>query len=149
VRYGQYGAFVDGNITPYKDVVMCFTPIESKAGNVIIAQGVIPIICKQMEENIQFLIDGNIKKILLLTSQVNKNNEIANDKYHTLQMDVNSLNMLNFDVIQFFNIKNLSTDMKFNSLTEYIEVSDFLQHKQKANSQTKYSIKEKYSNRRC
>lgn len=50
-------------------------------------------------------------------------------------MDINSLNTMNFDVIPFFAIKNLSTDTSFNSLTEYLEMSNFLQRKAYANSQ--------------
>lgn len=50
-------------------------------------------------------------------------------------MDVNSLNTMNFDVIPFFAIKNLSTDTCFKSLIEYLEMSEFLQKKAHANSQ--------------
>lgn len=45
------------------------------------------------------------------------------------------MNTMNFDVLPFFAIKNLSTDTCFNSLTEYLEMSDFLQKKASANSQ--------------
>lgn len=62
-----------------------------------------------------------------------------------MQMDVNSLNTLGFDVIPFIPIKNLSTDTKFNSLTEYIEMSDYLQQKSKTNSQTKNLLLEDYT----
>lgn len=49
-----------------------------------------------------------------------------------MQMDVNSLNTLNIDVIPFFSITNLSTDTKFNTLTEYMESLIFYKrnHKQ-------------------
>ena len=40
-----------------------------------------------------------------------------------------------FSVSPFFAIKNLSTDTYFNSLTEYLEMSNFLQKKAHANSQ--------------
>lgn len=65
-----------------------------------------------------------------LTSKINSNNKVDID-YNKMQMDVNSLNTLNFDVIPFFSIINLSTDTKFNTLTEYLEMSDFLQKKHK------------------
>lgn len=58
-------------------------------------------------------------------------------------MDVNSLNTLNIDVIPFFSITNLLTDTKFNTLIEYLEMSDFLQKKSQANSQNKYLSLEK------
>jgi hypothetical protein len=41
-------------------------------------------------------------------------------------------------VIPFFPIKNLSTDTKFNSLSEYLDMSDFLQQKSSVNAQVKY-----------
>jgi hypothetical protein len=95
-----------------------------------------------MEENITFLLDEKYKKIALLTSKINSNNKVDID-YNKMQMDVNSLNTLNFDVIPFFSITNLSTDTKFNTLTEYMEMSDFLQKKSQANSQIKYLSLEK------
>jgi hypothetical protein len=137
-EYSQYGAFIDGKNDLYEKIVICFTPIVSKLGNVIIAQSIMPVICNQMEQKMEFLLDNNIKKIVLLTSQINQNNKIDNKKYNTLQMDINSLNTLNFDVIPFFKIKNLSTDSKFNTLDEYIEMSSFLQKRQTANAQTQY-----------
>lgn len=57
-----------------------------------------PTICSQMEENITFLLDEKYKKIALLTSKINSNNKVDID-YNKIQMDVNSLNTLNFDVI--------------------------------------------------
>lgn len=135
--YSQYGAFIDGDTTPYSNVIIFFTPINSKVGNVIIEQSLMPTICKQMESNIDFLLDERNKKIVLLTSKINANNEV-DVSYNKMQMDVNSLNTLGFDVIPFVPIKNLSTDTKFNSLTEYIDMSEYLQKKAYANAQVEY-----------
>ena len=133
----QYSGFVEGDNLHYEKIIIFFTPIDSKLGDVIIEQSLMPTICSQMEENITFLLDEKYKKIALLTSKINANNKVDID-YNKMQMDVNSLNTLNIDVIPFFSITNLSTDTKFNTLTEYMEMSDFLQKKSQANSQIKY-----------
>lgn len=133
-NYSQYGAFIEGSDLPYEKIVIFFTPISSKQGNVIIEQSLMPTICKQMVLDITFLLNDKYKKIVVLTSKINSNNEVS-VSYNKLQMDINSLNTLNFDVIPFFAIKNLSTDTNFNSLTEYLEMSEFLQKKAYANSQ--------------
>ncbi len=135
--FSQYSGFIEGDNLHYDKIVIFFTPIDSKLGDVIIEQSLMPTICTQMEENITFLIDDKCKKIVLLTSKINANNKVDID-YNKMQMDVNSLNTLNFDVIPFFPILNLSTDTKFNTLTEYLEMSEFLQKKSKANSQVQY-----------
>ena len=135
--YTQYSAFVDGEVLPFKKVVIFFTPIDTKLGNVIIEQSLMPTICNQMQQDLTFLLNNDYKKIALLTSQINLENKIP-VTYNKLQMDVNSLNTLNIDVIPFFPIKNLSTDTKFNSLTEYLDMSNFLQKKSSANSQYEY-----------
>ena len=135
--FSQYGAFIDGDTTPYNKVVVFFTPINSKVGNVIIEQSLMPTICNQMESDINFLLDDRCKKIVLLTSKINKENEV-DVTYNKMQMDVNSLNTLGFDVIPFIPIKNLSTDTKFNSLTEYLDMSVYLQKKAYANAQVEY-----------
>jgi hypothetical protein len=135
--YSQYSAFVDGELVPYKEVVVFFTPIDSKMGDVIIEQSLMPAICKKMEKDIAFLTDERYKKIVLLTSKINAENEVP-ATYNKMQMDVNSLNTFEFDVIPFFPIKNLSTDTKFNSLSEYLDMSDFLQQKSSVNAQVKY-----------
>jgi len=133
----QYSGFIDGDNLHYEKIIIFFTPIDSKLGDVIIEQSLMPTICSQMEENITFLLYEKYKKIALLTSKINSTNKVDID-YNKMQMDVNSLNTLNFDVIPFFSITNLSTDTKFNTLTEYMEMSDFLQKKSQANSQIKY-----------
>ncbi len=137
-KYSQYSAFIEGDNLPFEKVVVFFTPIDSKMGNVIIEQSLMPTICNQMEESLTFLLDNTrYKKIVVLTSKINLKNE-APVNYNKFQMDINSLNTLNFDVIPFFNIKNLSTDTKFNSLTEYLDMSDYLQKINIANSQYKF-----------
>ena len=135
--YGQYGGFVYGTDLPYEKVTVYFTPIESKQGNVIIEQSLMPTICKQMEKDIAFLSDERYKNIVLLTSKINEENKVP-VTYNKMQMDVNSLNTLHFDVIPFFPIKNLSTDTRFCSLTEYLDMSEYLQKKAKNNAQTQY-----------
>ena len=137
--FGQYSAFVEGDDLPYKKIVIFFTPINSKLGNVIIEQSVMPTICNQMEKDITFLVNDNYKKIILLTSKINKNNQVSTE-YNTLQMNINSLNTMHFDVIPFFPIKNLSTDTNFNSLEEYLEMNNFLQQKVPSNAQNRYLI---------
>ncbi len=132
--FSQYGAFIEGCDLPYDKIIIFFTPISSKQGNVIIEQSLMPTICKQMNLDITFLLNDKYKKIVVLTSKINSTNEVG-ISYNKLQMDINSLNTMNFDVIPFFAIKNLSTDTSFNSLTEYLEMSNFLQRKAYANSQ--------------
>lgn len=133
-NYGQYGAFVEGDDLPYEKIVIFFTPIKAKQGDVVIEQSLMPTICNQMDKDITFLHNDKYKKIAVLTSQINSKNSITLS-YNKLQMDINSLNTLNFDVIPFLQIKNLSTDTCFNSLPEYLEMSEFLQKKAHANSQ--------------
>lgn len=137
-HYSQYSAFVEGDNLPFKKVVVFFTPIKSKMGDVIIEQSLMPTICNQMEESLTFLLDNTrYKKIVVLTSKINLKNK-APVNYNKLQMDINSLNTLNFDVIPFFNIKNLSTDTRFNSLIEYLDMSDYVQKINRANSQYQF-----------
>lgn len=130
----QYGAFVEGDDLPYEKIIVFFTPILSKQGNVIIEQSLMPTICRHMNADITFLLNEKYKKIVLLTSKINANNEVSLS-YNTLQLDINCLNTMGFDVIPFFAVKNLSTDTCFNSLTEYLEMSNFLQKKAASNSQ--------------
>lgn len=136
-EYSQYGGYIDGENLPFDKVVVFFTPIDSKLGNVIVEQSFMPTICNQMEKDLTFLCNNNFKKIALLTSKINADNEVSLE-YNKIQMDINSLNTLNFDVIAFLPIKNLSTDTKFNSLTEYLDMSNYLQRKSKSNSQVEY-----------
>lgn len=136
-NYSKYCGFIEGENLYYEQIVVFFTPIDSKLGDVIIEQSFMPTICSQMEKDISFLSNEKYKKIALLTSKINSNNEVEAN-YNKMQMDVNSLNTMHFDVISFFPITNLSTDNKFNTLLEYLDMSDFLQKKSKANSQNKY-----------
>lgn len=138
----QYSGFIEGDSYHYEKIIIFFTPIDSKLGDVIIEQSLMPTICSQMEEDITFLLNDKYKKIALLTSKINSSNKVDID-YNKMQMDVNSLNTLNVDVIPFFSIANLSTDTKINTLTEYLEMSDFLQKKSQANCQNQYLSLEK------
>lgn len=135
--FNMFSGFVEGEIAPYNKIVVSFTPISTKLGNTNIVQEIMPMIANQMKSNIAFLMDKNIKKICVLTSRFNKSNTISKD-YNTLQMNVNSLNTINFDVIQFFGVKHLSTEVMFNSLNEYLEMANFLQRKNLSNDQFKY-----------
>jgi len=136
-KYSMFSGFIEGDISPYSQVVISFTPIDTKLGNTNIVQEIMPMIANQMKDNIAFLLDKSIKKISILTSRFNLNNTISKD-YNTLQMNVNSLNTINFDVIQFFSVKHLSPDTKFNNLVEYLEMAKFLQRKNLANDQFEY-----------
>lgn len=135
--YKTFNAFIRGDVSPYKDVTISFTPINTKLGNTNIVQEIMPMIANQMQINKNFLLDGNIKRICVLTSQFNKQNIISKE-YNTLQMNVTSLNTLNFDVIQFFRVKHLSTDTSYGSLNEYLDMVEFLQKKNQANDQFEY-----------
>ena len=141
-KISQYSAFIDldGDNYLYNDIFVFFTPILSKSGNVIVEQSLMPTICSQMENDISFLLNPKIKKIVILTSQINSNNSVSVNRkapvgYNAMQRDINSLNTLNFDVVSMFKINNISTDTKFNSLVEYIDICEFLQRKNLANSQ--------------
>lgn len=136
-KYNMFSGFVDGDVDPYKQVVFSFTPISTKLGNTNIVQELMPMIANQMKTNINFLIDDKIKKICILTSRFNLKNTISKE-YNTLQMNVNSLNTINFDVIQFLKVKHLSPDTMFNSLEEYLEMAKFLQRKNLSNTQYEY-----------
>lgn len=136
-KYYMYSGFIEGDVTPYKQVVFTFTPISSKLGNTNIVQELMPMIANQMESNINFLIDKKIKKICILTSKFNSKNTIS-EEYNTLQMNVNSLNTINFDVIQILKVKRLSPETMFNSLEEYLEMAKFLQRKNPSNDQYEY-----------
>lgn len=136
-EFSMYSAFVEGDVSPYNKIILSFTPIITKLGNTNIVQEVMPMVCKRMEMDINFLLNKNIKKICVLTSKFNSKNEISQD-YNTLQMNVNSLNTINFDVIAFFPVKYLSMDTRFNSLTEYLDMAKYLQKKNSANDQFEY-----------
>ncbi len=140
-EFSLYSAFVEGDNLHFKKIVVFFTPIESKLGDVIIEQSLMPTICTQMQKDIDFLLNESYKKIVLLTSKINRKNAVAVE-YNKLQMDVNSLNTMNFDVVSLFPIANLSTDARFNNLTEYLEMSNFLQKKSTTNAQMEYLKKE-------
>lgn len=58
----QYGAFIEGDDIPFEKVIIFFTPISSKQGNVIIEQSLMPTICKQMNADITFYLMKSIKK---------------------------------------------------------------------------------------
>lgn len=138
-KHKQYGAFIEGNFRLYEKVIIFFTPLSHKLGNTNINQELMPTILQYMKEETTFLLNNDYKKVCLLTSQFNKKNNIGTD-YNTLQMNINSLNTMGFDVIPFFNVTNLSTDSKFESLLEFLEMSEFLQQKNAANDQTNYLI---------
>lgn len=104
---GMYSGYVvEENNIENRDIIF-FTPIDTKIGNVMIEQSVMPTILKEMNNNIDFLLNKNIKKIMILTSKINNNNEVK-DVYNYLQKDVTSLNTLNFDVLELFHIKKIS-----------------------------------------
>ena len=124
-------------ISGYEKIVVFLNPIKTKMGNVVVEQSFMPTICRQMQLDTTFLINERIKKIAILTAWINKNNEIEKKEHgkNSMQKDINSLNTLNFDVIPLFKIKNLSTETKFNTLIEYLEMKEFLQKKGAANAQ--------------
>lgn len=59
----QYGAFIEGDDLPYEKIIVFFTPILSKQGNVIIEQSLMPTICRQMNADITFLLNEKYKKL--------------------------------------------------------------------------------------
>lgn len=133
----QYSAIVAGEIDPFKEIVIWFTSVEGKQGNVIIEQGIMPTVCAQMQKHRDFLLNDQYKKIVVMTSIINSENKIKKLN-SSLQLQVSSLNSLNFDVIQFFPIRDLAVDSKFNSLQEYLEMSYAIQMSGRANSQKQY-----------
>ena len=139
---GMYSGYVvEENNIENRDIIF-FTPINTKIGNVMIEQSVMPTILKEMNNNIDFLLNKNIKKIMILTSKINNNNEVK-DVYNYLQKDVTSLNTLNFDVLELFHIKKLALNNRFNSIDEYIDISKSIQSRNESNKQIEYFIKEK------
>lgn len=138
---GMYSGYVvEENNIENRDIIF-FTPINTKIGNVMIEQSVMPTILKEMNNNIDFLLNKNIKKIMILTSKINNNNEVK-DVYNYLQKDVTSLNTLNFDVLELFHIKKLALNNRFNSIEEYIDISKSIQSRNESNKQIEYFIRE-------
>ena len=72
--FSQYGAFIEGDDILYERIIVFFTPIDSKSGNVVVEQSLMPTICKQMEKDVAFLLNEKYKKIVVLTSQINLRN---------------------------------------------------------------------------
>lgn len=138
-KYNMYSAFIDNFVDKdYNRAILSFSPIESKLGNTIISQELMPLINREIKDNIAFLLDKRIKKIFILTSQVNISNVIKDDDGNTLQLNVNILNTMGFDVIPFFRIKGLSTDSSFSNLGEYLSFLNDLRKSKSTNDQTEY-----------
>jgi len=137
--YSMYGSFVDNFKTKEFDSnLLCFTPVQSKLGNTIVSQELMPVIAKLLTNDINFLFNTKIKKIFILSSQINKDNIVKDDEANTLQLNVNALNSMGFDVIQHRRIRGLSTGASFSSLDEYLSLLDDLRRRQPANDQTEY-----------
>ena len=64
--FSMYGAFVDNfKNDDFDRVLLCFTPIDSKLGNTIISQELMPLVNKELKSDIRFFLNKKIKKILL------------------------------------------------------------------------------------
>jgi len=138
-NYTMYSAFIDNfNNDEYNSTILCFTPVQSKLGNTIVSQELMPIVAKEMNKKIDFLLNKKIKKIFVLTSQINKDNVVKDDESNTLQLNVNSLNTIGFDVIQFLRVKGLTSNAGFSNLDEYLSLLNDLRKRQSANDQTEY-----------
>lgn len=138
--YHMYNGYVSGDINNFKEVVVSFTTLYGKSGNVWFNQQIMPMITSKLEENKDFLIDDKIKKICLLTTHKSKvmtkeTNEITWDS--NIQMTVNFANNLGFEFIEVFPIKNLNIAGRYNTVEEIIEHTNFLQASKATNSQFK------------
>lgn len=138
--YHMYNGYVSGEINGLKEVIVSFTTLYGKSGNVWFNQQIMPMVTSKLEENKNFLIDDKIKKICLLTTHKSKlmtkeTNEIKWDS--NIQMTVNFANNLGFEFIEVFPIKNLNIAGRYNTVEEIIEHTNFLQASKLMNSQFK------------
>lgn len=130
----MYSSFVEGLPESYPKITIFFTQLDSKLGNTIISQQIMPVLSSRYKQ----LFDQSEKFIVVLTSQINQENKITNYRYNTLQLNVNILNSIGIDVLQFIQIKGLSTDSRFTNLNEYLSFVTKLQDGKSNNSQVDY-----------
>ncbi|MFA6194767.1 MAG: hypothetical protein WC719_03425 [Patescibacteria group bacterium] len=138
--YHMYNGYVSGDLEGLKEVVVSFTTLYGKSGNVWFNQQVMPMVTSKLARNKDFLIDDKIKKICLLTTH--KSEIMSKEKNETtwdsnIQMTVNFANNLGFEFIEVFPIKNLNIAGRYNTVEEIIEHTNFLQASYPTNSQFK------------
>jgi len=143
--YHMYNGYVSGQVNNYSEVIISFTTLYGKNGNVWFNQQVVPMITSKLETNKKFLIDSKIKKICLLTTHKSNRmtreaNEIIWDS--SIQMTVNFANTIGFEFVEVFPIKNLNIEGRYKSVEEIIDHTNLLQHTHEINSQFQQIRKE-------
>lgn len=137
--YYTYNGYIS-NVSNY-EVSVSFSDIATKQGNTIISQQVMPFINSKVKMDPTFLYNEKYKKIFILSSFISKkitsrNNNIINDnKTSSLQMLTKCLNNLSFEIINFFQIKNLSISSQYNNIEEFINNLHAITGRNTANNQ--------------
>lgn len=141
-NFHMYNGFISGDIGEYDEIIISLSVMkDGKLGNVFVTQQIVPMITSMLSKNMSFLVNKKIKKIAVLTTHLSQkmtplaNKIIGND--NTGSMIIKILNVLGFDVVEFFPIKNSNVGSFYSSLDEFIDHSNFINQSKKMN--TKHS----------
>lgn len=140
-QYHMYNGYIEGDINGFKEVIISFTTMkDGKAGNVFLNQQVMPMILSKQEKDESFLINPAIKKICLLTTHISsksspKNNKIRFKNDNALQMTLNLIRTIGFDLVDIFRIKNTNLNQPYETTEELINHIKIVQELNKSNSQ--------------
>ena len=136
--YNMYNGYISGNLGEYEEIVISLTVMkDGKLGNVFVTQQIMPMITAKLEISKDFLLNPKIKRIVILTTHLSSkmspsaNQIIGYDNTGTMVLKL--LNVLGFDVNEFFEIKNAQTNSSYSTLEEFIDHSDYINSRKKMN----------------
>lgn len=137
--FHMYNGFISGDIGEYDEIIISLSVMkDGKLGNVFVTQQIVPMITAMLSKNMNFLVNKKIKKIAIMTTHLSKkmtpsaNQIIGND--NTGSMIIRILNVLGFDVVELFPIKNSNVGSFYSSLDEFIDHSNFINQSKKMNT---------------
>jgi hypothetical protein len=134
----MYNGYVEGTFDNYDLVTVSFTTIIGKEGNVFLNQQLMPMVTSMLIKNKNFLIDDRVKKICILTTHKSTKmnpEENKTERDSSIQMSVKFANMLGFEFIEIFPIKNLNINGRYRDISEIIENTRLIQKRKKDNFQ--------------
>lgn len=140
-EYHMYNGYIEGVVPGFKEVIISFTTMkDGKSGNVFLNQQVMPMILSKQEKDESFLSNSDIKKICLLTTQIStknspKDNKIRFKNDNTLQMTLNLMRTIGFDLVDVFRIENTNLNQPYQTTEELINHINLVQGLKNFNSQ--------------
>ena len=152
-EYHMYNGYIEGVVPGFKEVIISFTTMkDGKSGNVFLNQQVMPMILSKQEKDESFLSNSDIKKICLLTTQIStknspKDNKIRFKNDNTLQMTLNLIRTIGFDLVDVFRIENTNLNQPYQTTEELINHINLVQGLKNFNSQheqIKYNYETNY-----